>query len=366
MVQPGNPTSSTIGQLRNGVLFLILLMGLGCRSGADYQGSSLPEYLRSSPEPNAAAIDLTSIASHSINEDLIYPGDVLEVQVSTGIEETEPTTWTLRVTDRGTIDVPLVGTAQVAGFTLADAEQAIRQLSVEREIYRHPHVSVLMKQRRMIRVRVVGAVKEPGVYELPAAGSDLLAAIVAAGGLNEDAGTLVELRHPNGLRQLSNDTRYEGVMLASFEQAPEIPQRVTKVDLTEPSQAGVDLHVEDGSIVMVNERPNHSLSVIGLVKRPGNYELPKDETSRVLDAVALAGGRTVSIADKVRVIRNIPGETNPIVIEVSVKKAKINGKENLVLAAGDTVSVEETPSTFIVETVRSFVRFGFSSAVPGF
>ena len=366
MVHPGNTTNLPLCHLRTGVLCIALLLGLGSRSGVDYQGASLPEYLRSSPELNTAAVDLTAIASHSINEDLIYPGDVLNVQVSTGIEETEPTTWTLRVSDRGEIDIPLVGSAQLTGFTLAASEQVIRQLSIDREIYRHPHVSVLMKQRRMIRVRVVGAVKEPGVYELPAAGSDLLAAIVAAGGLNDDAGTMVELRHPNGMRQLSNNARYEGVILASFEQAPEIPQRITQIDLTESSQEGVDLHVEDGSIVMVTERPNHSISVIGLVKRPDYYELPKDETLRVLDAIALAGGRTVSIADKVRVIRSIEGETDPIVIEVSVKAAKTNGKENLVLASGDTITVEETPSTFVVETVRSFVRFGFSSAVPGF
>jgi hypothetical protein len=35
------------------------------------------------------------------------------------------------------------------------------------------------------------------------------------------------------------------------------------------------------------------------------------------------------------------------------------------LAPGDVVSVEETPLTFTVGTIQSFVRFGFSSAIPG-
>ena len=56
-----------------------------------------------------------------------------------------------------------------------------------------------MQQRQKIVVRVVGAVEKPGVYDLPSAGSDLLSAIVAAGGLADNAGTLVELRHPRNV-----------------------------------------------------------------------------------------------------------------------------------------------------------------------
>lgn len=338
----------------------------GCRSVVDYHGSNLPDDFRADAEVNNADIDLSALASHAINENAIYPGDVLDVTVTTGLEASEPMSWPLRVSERGEVDAPLIGTVRVAGLTLAEAEQSIRQRSIERDVFRQPHVSVLMKQRRMIRVRVIGAVKEPGVHELPAAGSDLLAAIVAAGGLNDEAGTQVELRHPNGVRRLSNDSRHEGVVLASFEQSPTVPERSVVVDLTDPDQEGIDLHVEDGSVVMVAEKDSHSVSVIGLVRRPGNYELPPDETVRLLDAVALAGGRTISIADKVRISRRIDGAADPIVIEVSINDAKSSSEENLVLTAGDTVSVEETPSTFVVETFRSFVRFGFSSAIPGF
>ena len=140
---------------------------------------------------------MSTIARQSATTDLVYPGDVLEITVATGIEEQTPQNWPLRVADDGQINLPLVGPVRVAGLTLTEAEQEIRRLSVQREIYREPHVVVLMKQRRMIRVRVVGAVESPGVYDVPAAGSDLLAALVAAGGLSEKAGTWVEIRHPN-------------------------------------------------------------------------------------------------------------------------------------------------------------------------
>ena len=127
----------------------------------------------------------------------------------------------------------------------------------------------------------------------------------------------------------------------------------------------LDLHVEDGSVVVVLEKTKQSVSVIGLVQRPGNYELPTDETLRVLDAIALAGGLRVSVANRVRVIRRVPDREDPVVVDVSLRTAKRDGQENLVLAAGDVVSVEETPTTFLVETIRGFLRFGFTSAIPG-
>jgi polysaccharide export outer membrane protein len=86
---------------------------------------------------------------------------------------------------------------------------------------------------------------------------------------------------------------------------------------------------------------------------------------RLLDAIALAGGRNLQIADQVHVIRNLEG-AEPIVIEASMRQAKRGGAANLLLAAGDVVSVEETPLTFTVGTIQSFVRFGFTSAIPGF
>ena len=102
----------------------------------------------------------------------------------------------IRVSEDGAVTVPLVGPIQLAGLRLTGAEEAIRAESVRRGVYRDPHVSVLIKERRANRVTVVGEVEEPSTYELPTASSDLLAALVAAGGFTEDADTVVEIRRP--------------------------------------------------------------------------------------------------------------------------------------------------------------------------
>jgi polysaccharide export outer membrane protein len=121
-------------------------------------------------------------------------------------------------------------------------------------------------------------------------------------------------------------------------------------------------YLEDGAMVMVRNRPPQFIHVIGLVKRPNQFPLPSGRDLRVLDAIGLAGGRTMSIADKVYVIRNLSELPEPVVIKVSVRDAKKpDSRANIALAAGDVVSVEETPSTFVLDTMRRFVNVGVSA-----
>ena len=98
----------------------------------------------------------------------------------------------------------------------------------------------------------------------------------------------------------------------------------------------------------------------------GEFELPKGKPLRVDQAIALAQGRSIEFADRVHVTRFVQGREEPIVIDLSMKEAKTNRDSNIVLIAGDVVSVEETPTTFTVDFLRNFFRIGFSSAIPGF
>jgi polysaccharide export outer membrane protein len=90
-----------------------------------------------------------------------------------------------------------------------------------------------------------------------------------------------------------------------------------------------------------------------------------DQELRLLDAIALAGGCSLGVADKIHIVRQVPNRADPVLIETSIKEAKRDGAANILLAAGDVVSVEETPVTFVVGTIRDFVGFGFSAPIPG-
>ena len=313
-----------------------------CHQVTTYRPESLPPQWSALALPSATELDLTQLAAQTAPDPRIVPGDVLRVfvEVGPGLDR-ENQEVALRVRDDGTIAVPLIGPVSVAGTTLGQAERAIRDAAVSRGIYRSPQVTLLREARRQFRVTVMGAVADPGLQEIPAGECHLLAALMQAGGLTEDAAPWVKIQRP----------RSGGVG--------------ERVDLRHPERLR-DVRLGDGDTVLVERRSPASVYVMGLVRRPQEIELAPGKSLRLLDAIAAAGGRRLQIADKVRIMRYRPDQQEPVVIEASVREAKQSRQGNIVLAAGDVVSVEETPLTFTVETLQSFVRFGFSSAIPFF
>jgi polysaccharide export outer membrane protein len=324
-----------------------------------FRPGSLPIQYSAVTAQDARRVDLSRLARSSLPGDVIYPGDVIDVTLATGYEEQASQQWPLRVSDSGEVDLPLVGPVRVAGLPVTDAEQAIRRQSIVQRVYRDPHVSVLLKDRKTNRVTVIGAVQEPGTHSLPAYNSDLLSALIAAGGLTDQASTIVEIRN-----LADTPTRF-----ASYGGSRETVRKTESVQIdliTASGGIGPDYRITDGSVIMVREQDPKTIQVIGLVRKPNQFEIPAGQDVRLLDAIAMAGGRSLQIADRVHVIRNLEGVDRPVVVRVSVREAKQGGPANLLLAAGDVISVEETPLTFTVGTIQSFVRFGFTSALPGF
>lgn len=340
-------------------LLPVLLAAAAAASGCDnaiYKASKLPLEYSATRVGSPRKVDLARLSRATMRSEQIYVGDVLEVTIATGLEDRTPLNWSLRVSDSGEILVPLVGPVRVVGLLLTDAEQMIRQESVARKVYRDPHVSVLLKTRKTVKVTVVGAVQRPGAYDLPAANNDLLSALMAAGGLTEKAATIVEIRGTGGGAATGGDQRPTS--------AAADPVRIDLIAASEGITP--EYQIRDGSVIMVREQDPKKIQVIGLVRKADQFEIPRDQEIRLLDAIALANGRTMELADKVHVIRNIEQGQKSIVIAASVREAKRNAASNILLAPGDVVSVEETPLTFTVGTIREFIRFGFSSAIPGF
>jgi polysaccharide export outer membrane protein len=130
-----------------------------------------------------------------------------------------------------------------------------------------------------------------------------------------------------------------------------------RIDLAQAASAPPHSRkLEDHDVVMVLAEDKRVIHVTGLVRKPDQFELDRNKDIRVLDAIAMAGGTTSVVADKVYVIRKFPNMTQPAVIDVSIARAKQNGNENLLLAAGDLVSVETTAATMMVDTVTKFIR----------
>lgn len=358
----------------------------GCHRGA-YQASKLPQAYIAPVVHSAQHLDLSRLSQSSLRNEVVYPGDMVTVGIATGLEARGGTSWMLRVDDRGIVNVPLIGDVEIGGHELTEAEALIHNASVEREIYRNPQVSVAVQKRRSNAVTVLGAVQKEGRYELASNQSDLLAALVAAGGFAKDADTVVEIRAPAApvvaARQtadapgtakladadMTETTEAGHVKLATLGEnddeiplAPPATPQSTRIDLASTNVQSANFQVPDGGVVMVMRRPKQTVQVIGLVKKPGQFEVPTDQEVRLLDAIAMAGGLTTEFADKVIVVRNLPNGRDSIMIRASLDTAKQKHLENIRLSAGDVVSVEETALTFTMTELNKYIRFTVSAA----
>jgi len=351
----------------------------GCGGGA-YYASELPPEFQAPVIANAAKIDLSRFAKPTTTTDLVEAGDLLDVSIATGLEDRRAPHWRLRVDDQGAVLVPIVGPVRLAGLALSDADRAIYDAAVSRGYFRNPNVSVRRVDRRENRIVVAGAVKRPGAYDLPSSSSDVLSALVAAGGLRSDADTIVEVRQPGSPQspQQNPHAPLQGEQFASHRSDGEkagsedegagsegegaAAASDFQLDLARPEEIrDRDVALADGAVVTVKERPDHVIAVMGKVKRPGHFDMPDDSELRVLDAIALAGGRTIQFADKVYVVRQKDDGSEPLLIRASIADAKSNPAANIRLAPGDVVSIEETPITVGLEAIKRVIRVSLSS-----
>jgi len=344
---------------------------VGCMTGK-FHASSLPADLQAPPMENAQTLDLSRLGSFASNSDIIERGDVLEVTISAGLTNRDVVTRPVRVNENGMGVLPYLGEVSLAKLDFEGAEATIATQCVNLGLYREPHVTVTMKQQRMNRVTVLGGVKKPGILEIPRGNSDLLAAITAAGGLSEHAGTDVEIRYPGG--QTGSPPapvagmQPNGVSSVghSFGRSGSTQPKLIKVNLAKAVTQGTNGYsVDDGAIITIERRAPKPVYVTGLVKRPGRYEFPVGEELSVLGAISLAYGTSSNVADKVYVIRELPHSTEPSVIVVSLQEAKTKGEANLRLAPGDIVSVELTTATVLLDVLK-VIRFGIGASLTSF
>jgi polysaccharide export outer membrane protein len=250
---------------------------------------------------------------------------------------------------------------------------------VSRGLYKAPQVTVTMRKKAVNRITVIGAVEKQGVQELPRGQSTVLAALVAAGSLNKSAGTVIEIRrHGHGAAPLANAAGpavQPAVALAGDGGPLPLPPTAgagqpdsfLRLDIADLDPAsGRDVQLRDGDIVRVETRDPVPINVIGLVRKPGQYEVPVNQPLRLLDAIALAGERSSPWADKIIVTRQVRGEPGPVVIQTGIAAAKRDDAANIRLSPGDVVSVEETPQTALHYILTSIFRFGVGANVPLF
>ncbi|MFO7643200.1 MAG: polysaccharide biosynthesis/export family protein [Desulfosarcina sp.] len=239
---------------------------------------------------------------------LLGEGDLLRISVF----EAQELDATVRVSARGLITLPLIGTVAVKGLTAIEAEEKIETL-YQAGYIRHPHVSIFVEERVSQRITLVGQFKIPGTYDYPAK-QRLIDVIALGGGLSEKAGQIVQIRRS---RQVHG--QLDVVMV-------DLERLISRGDVIH------NLEINGGDVIFIPEAG--VFFVDGAVRRPGAYAI-KNRTV-LQEALVEAGGlETWAVKDRVQLVRMAENGERKL-IELDPSQA---GVQELVLSDRDILIV---------------------------
>lgn len=176
-----------------------------------------------------------------------------------------------RISDKGTVSMPLVGEVKVGGLTQAEASGAIAAEYKKGKYLKNPQVSVALTTVRSSQVSVLGLVARPGRYALDDTSANLSHVVAAAGGIAAGGSESVTVIR-GGKSQ--------------------------KIDLLTK-----DFQMQNGDTVNVDRAP--VFYIYGEVARSGAYRLEPGMT--VMQAIAAGGGITPRGSDRrLKMRRNAP------------------------------------------------------------
>lgn len=266
-------------------------------------GPSLP------PAPGGAP------AAGAAPNNILHCDDLIRITV---FQENDLTTET-RITKAGSITFPLIGTVQLEGKTISEAQEEIRS-KLDKDYIVNPHVTVAIIEYSKLWVTVLGQVQKPGNVEIPNGGGlDLLGAVALAGGYTPDA----DMAHVSVRRVVDGQ------------------EQMLMVNANQMARGGAGTKpfmVQAGDAVTV-PYVKKWVTVLGEVQKPGRIDLPLEGDMDVLGAIALASGYTGD-ADPthVDIRRNVDGKDTIITVNAT-ELAQNSSVKQFLLQPGDSISV---------------------------
>lgn len=224
------------------------------------------------PAPPSQPADVTQAESITIG-----PGDLLNISVFAVPE----LTLKVRVSERSSVTLPLVGEMRFGGLTVAQAEQDLAKILVERNFVLKPQVTIFVAEYATQGITILGEVSQPGTYPLFGP-HHLFDAISAAGGMTQRSSSSITL-----IRRGDQDHPVH------------LNLAVTHANVD------ADVMLQPGDTIIVDKAP--VIYVVGEVNKPGAFLMENNTTVTVLRAVALAQGATHRAAlSKVEIVRRLP------------------------------------------------------------
>jgi polysaccharide export outer membrane protein len=228
---------------------------------------------------------------------------------------------TVRVSENGMINLPLLGEVKAEGLNRLDLEKKIAAM-LEKNYLKNAQVTIFIKEFQSKKVSVMGAVKSPGMQDLIGRQS-LLQIISMAGGLSEQASDTV-------------------VIFRQFKNVPGQSLAIRLDDLLLKANPKYNIPIYPGDIINVPGDQYLDIYVFGQVKSPGAVRMKKgsDEVT-LLRAIAQVGGFTDRARrGKVMITRTENGMEKKI--NINAKEILRGSRKDFVLQTFDVVFVPES------------------------
>jgi polysaccharide export outer membrane protein len=252
------------------------------------------------------AASLGAQASSPTGEYVLGAGDQIRITVFQSPDLLLET----RLNAAGAISYPLIGSVQLGGLTVSQAEQKIANALRDGNFLKQPQVSILVMAVKSNQVSVLGYVNRPGRYPLEAGTSKVSEVLAQAGGILPGNGS--ELIVVTGTRDGK-----------PFRKEIDFPL------IFSAAGGNNDIVLQNGDAIFVDRAPQ--IYMYGEVQRPGAQILLRDTT--LLQALASGGGLTLRGTERgIRVHRrDASGQVNVI-------QPGMNDK----LQPGDVIYVRES------------------------
>ena len=248
----------------------------------------------------------------------IGPGDLLEVKV---FEVKELDQFVVRVSEDGSITLPLLGRVEVEGLTQEGVVQRLGGL-LEVKYVKNPQVTIFIKEYKNQQVAVIGAVVKAGSYELVGR-KNLLQIISMAGGFSDTAGNDVFI----------------------LREGPDGATSTVAIDLKDLLVNGnqaLNVPIEPNDVINVPVDREIRVFVMGRVTRPGAVTAKLSERVTLLQAIADAGGLAEGAKESAVTVTRKDRTGKEQKIKVNLKDIIKGRKQDVVLQEGDVVFVPET------------------------
>jgi polysaccharide export outer membrane protein len=294
--------------------------------------------------------------SPSAREYVLAADDGLSINVVDLAELDAKTLGVVRIDHQGNIHLPLAGRIHASGLTVEQLESEIgKHLS---SIMQNPEVAVSVAEYRSHPVSVLGAVRNPGVYQVSGK-KTLFEVLSLAGGLNPDAGNQVKI------------TR-----LASSGKLP-LPHVTTdssgKFDVGELNVRSVvegkspaeNIEVLPNDVITVPKA--ELVYVVGAVHRAGGFPLQEKSRISVLQAVSLAEGLDrVAGAKNARILREETPGAERTEMRVNVQEILAGRARDVSLQANDILFIPVSAVKSVsIRAMEAAVQAGTGIAVFG-